>query len=262
MSLSYCEFIASERVKQRRLHPEYRGSLITAIVNEEWKIYKKKGGGDEPSFSRQKQKKQRRPYDIFLAEEKERLRNLYPNKTKGDLQNMARLNWKQTKGSGAEITKRYGTMTNAVKKSLIARVPQFDMSQYKNDVENMLVRKKCIYCDATLRKKFSKDKGDHIFPVQDESTELPILHNFSAFTVPCCVDCNTTRGNTPIKDFLKAEKYQTNLKWFEETLFPIINANKKYYKVDEASFNHIIQGIYYDLERTRRLTEELPIMEQ
>lgn len=258
MSAEYKIFVATERVKQRKLHPLYSGKTITAIVNEEWNIYKNKSQSASPPPSFVKKKNE---YRTFIAEEKERLRKLYPDTTKGERQKMANATWNLTKGSGAYISGRFVTMTNALNNTLIARVPQFDLSQY-DEIQSMLIRKKCIYCDAGLRKKYTKGVGDHIFPVQDKSTKLPILHNFSAFTVPCCVSCNTIRRNTPLKEFLMSDiKYQTNLAWFQ-MLEPIINQNIKYYDVDVTRFNTIVEGLYYDLERTRQLAQDLPIMER
>jgi hypothetical protein len=195
-------------------------------------------------------------YDLFMRAEKERLRGLFPHYSKSLIRNMANEEWKANKGCGSGIRARRGTLKYEVNKGLIERVPQHDMTQYP-DVQMVITKKECIYCTRTLRNA-SKKKGDHIFAVQADS-DKPILSNFSAFTMPCCQDCNTSRGNKPIKEFVNSNpKYKTNEAIFDR-IHSIVNEHIMMYEADQEKYDETVRYIEEVLVQIRYMTQNIPI---
>lgn len=195
-------------------------------------------------------------YHQFMAIEKQKLREMYPHFSSKTISSMARDLWKANKGCGSGITARNGTLKYEVNKGLIERVPQHDMSQYP-EIRAVVTRKECVYCTRPVR-SVSKKKGDHIFAVQADSTK-PILTNFSAFTMPCCTDCNNSRGNKPLMEFvLSDEKYQNNMEFFHKTM-EIVKENVEYYEADQGMYVKINEFIQYATAHIRHLTQNVPI---
>jgi hypothetical protein len=198
----------------------------------------------------------REEYNRFMVKETARLRLLFPQYSKATIRRMAGDEWRANKGCGSGIKNRYATLKYEVNKSLIERVPQHDMKQYP-DIYTAITRKQCIYCDRSLR-RVSRTKGDHVFAVQADSSK-PILTNFSAFTMPCCADCNSSRGNTPLKEFLMSDpKYQTNADIFDKIL-DIVDKNVVHYKADQSKYDDLLEYIQRSLEHIRHLTQHIPI---
>lgn len=195
-------------------------------------------------------------YNSFVCVEKARLRALFPHYSKRTIQRMANDEWRANKGCGSGIRGRRGTLKYEVNKGIIERVPQHDMTQYP-DIQEVISKKECIYCTKPL-KNASKKKGDHIFAVQADS-DKPILSNFSAFTMPCCSECNTSRGNKPIKEFVNSNpQYKTNIVTIDRIL-SIVDEHIVMYEADQEKYDEIVRYIEDALIHIRHMTQNIPI---
>lgn len=194
----------------------------------------------------------------FIDIEKKRLKSLYPHFSAKTINSMAQDEWKANDGCGNGITNRFSTLNYEAIKALIERIPQHDLSQY-DDIHAVLKKKQCVYCLKSV-KNASKKKGDHIFPVQANSSK-PILTNFAALQLPCCHDCNGTRKKVPYMDFIMSDsKYQTNIQFFNR-IGEITTANVKHYRADEAKFKEAKDYIINALYTYREMIQNIPIYE-
>lgn len=196
-------------------------------------------------------------YNKFMATESSRLQSLYPHYAKSTIRSMALDEWKSTKGCGRTIRNRFATIKYEINKALFDRIPQHDMSQYK-DIAAVLKKKECMYCEKELPKRKSKGSGDHFFAVQADSSRA-VLTNFSAFTIPCCVQCNNIRGKKPIQDFMMSDiKYQSNvhvLKQIEE----IVRKNLIEYEADPNEYKDLLEYTQEAIDNIRMKAQKLTI---
>ena len=164
--------------------------------------------------------------------------------------------WKQQKGAGACITSRKPTLQYEVLKALINRVPSFDISPYPR-VCGIVKSKVCSYCAKPLKRKST---GDHFIPVAGNS-KAPVLSNFSSLTIPCCQECNSKKGKKSWQAFAKVETIPTeqldNLQYLQD----FIDANIKYYKIDQDAYDKVLCEIMDYLERLRQATELMEFVE-
>lgn len=195
-------------------------------------------------------------YHAFMASEKKRLRDIHPHYSTSTIASIARDEWKATKGCGSSIKSRYGTIKYEINKALIERVPQYDMSQHE-DIQKIFVDGKCVYCQKQLHSR-TKGKGDHILPVQAKSCK-PVLTNFSAFTMPCCVACNTSRGNKPLKEFVNSNsKYKSNMHIFDR-FETIMSDSIVHYEADPEEYDACLEYSRKALEHICMLSQKITI---
>ena len=125
---------------------------------------------------------------------------------KKQIQRMISEEWKAKDGNGNSITARKTTLQNELKKNIAYRVPQFDTSKV-DWLQEILEMRNCIYCDVKLDRK---SIGDHFIPLARDF-ETQRISNFSCMTVPCCPQCNSSKGNVDWRTFVnRYEKYQKN----------------------------------------------------
>lgn len=181
-------------------------------------------------------------YYEYLRKVKLVLSKQYPKHSKKQIHAIARRKWKSEEGCGAFIMARHATLKYEVNNTLIARMnlQQYDMHQHE-EWKQFCEKRVCIYCDRQLTKKKGKG-GDHFFPVQSKS-DKPLLSNFSAFTMPCCGQCNSSRGKKDVFTFIEEDvKRQANRQLIEH-IHEIIKNNIENYTVDQDEYDNIVKRI-------------------
>ena len=196
-------------------------------------------------------------YHKFMAAESARLQILHPHYTKSTIRNMARDEWRSNQGCGSTIRNRFSTLRYEINKALIERVPQHNMKQYE-EIFNILKKKECMYCMKKLRKTTKKGSGDHFFAVQADSSRA-ILTNFSALTIPCCFECNNSRGKKPVKDFtMSDQKYQSNVRVLKQ-IEEIVQKNLVEYEADTDEYKDLLEYTQDALDQIRTKAQRLTI---
>lgn len=185
----------------------------------------------------------------FIKTLKPSLVEQFPEYSKGHIHKIAIEEWKKSeRGASASIISRLGTMKYEFNKTLILRIPQYNMCQH--DVWREFCEKnKCIYCNKSLKSRRNKSKGDHFLAVQSNS-DAPLITNFSAFTMPCCVDCNTSRGKKDVFSFIQGDITRQCNKELLQTVKTIIDMNIEYYNVADKSEYEDEMAQMYEFLRT------------
>lgn len=135
------------------------------------------------------------------------------------------------------IKKRISTIRHEMSRTLGMKVPQFKVAKW---LEKILNSDKCIYCNgiATTR--------DHLYSCVYNKKPREIS-NFSNFTLPCCKECNCSKGKLSWKVFIKKDKkYTKNLKILYK-IDKIIKKNKILYNYDIELYTK------YDIKMTKFL---------
>lgn len=180
----------------------------------------------------------------------------HPEYSKKTIQHIISDEWKQKKGAGANITARKTTMQYEFFKTLINRVPKYDVSQHE-DICNIINSNKCSYCNAYLPRK---SVGDHFMPVAGNS-KVPLLCNFSHLTIPCCQKCNSSKANKSWKEFADASSTSIDNRKKLQILQEFIDKHVKYYAAEQTAVDRVLQMIQDALRNVRDAAELVPITE-
>lgn len=164
--------------------------------------------------------------------------------------------WKQQTGSGSHITSRKTTLQYEIIRTLINRIPKFDVSKHPKVCE-IVNRRSCSYCDKQLPRKST---GDHFMPVAANSKK-PILSNFSHLTIPCCQQCNSSKGKKSWEEFIEMKNVSDDIIVRLRFLQNFINENIKHYSVDQQAYDDVLREIQDCLERLRQMAESIPFIE-
>lgn len=195
----------------------------------------------------------------FQTDRKIQLQNAYPEYSKKAINQMIMEEWKQGKGAGSSITNRSSTLHNEVIKTLIQRIPEFDISDFP-DIYEITICEYCSYCSKRLNKKKTKTTGDHFLPVVGNS-KTPILSNFSYLTIPCCSECNSSKQNKNWRVFIEAKpECSENIEKLCR-LDTFIYNHIVYYEVDQADYDQVKADIKKKLEELRQSTQKIKLKE-
>lgn len=195
-------------------------------------------------------------FNEFRQQRRKQLMEQYPAYTPRTIQLMISDEWKQQKGSGSPITSRKTTMQYEANKTLSNRVRQYDIKS-SPEICDIVNSKSCSYCDKTLNRKST---GDHFMPVA-ANTETPIISNFSSLTIPCCQECNSSKGNKPWQEYVKTKQISVEKVEQLELLQDLINKNIKHYSVDKEDYKTIKRMITEFLADLRHFCENIPLTE-
>lgn len=142
---------------------------------------------------------------------------------------------KRVKIFGSNIIARNGTMLYEYGKALHTQIPQFSKDNYPVWLIELINKKECIYCNCNIKSN-NKTKGDHLDSIICNKKPRQ-LNNFSNFTLPCCSNCNSSKGKLTWEEFLnKNSKLKTNIKC------------ENFKKIDNFIQNNIIYWYYDDSE--------------
>ena len=79
--------------------------------------------------------------------------------------------------------------------------------------------------------------------------------------MPCCTECNGSRSNKPIMEFVTSDpKYQSNITFFKR-IIDISNAHVKHYRADDAKYQEANDYIRNALYAYRKMIQEVAIYE-
>ena len=119
--------------------------------------------------------------------------------------------------SGQNITQRSSTLFYECFKSIIERVPQYDVSKI-NWIQHKLKDNHCIYCCKIIKNNDLKKTGDHFIAVVSKNKQFS---NFSDLRLPCCITCNSKKGNMTWqlfidknREFVQNQEFLTSLQAF------------------------------------------------
>lgn len=146
----------------------------------------------------------------------------------------------RAKAFGNNIMNRLATLRYEVGKALQDKVQQFDTKSYPKWLSDIFASKTCMYCGSNLKKK-DKNKGDHLISVIADKKPRG-LNNFSKLTVPCCSDCNASKGKLTWLEHLDKNPsiYTEERRAMFEKIEAFINENIYYSYYDESEYNDIM----------------------
>jgi 5-methylcytosine-specific restriction endonuclease McrA len=103
------------------------------------------------------------------------------------------------------VISRMSTLNYEIKKTLNAKVPQLTYKQcnFTDNINNMFSTTQCVYCANK-----GKLNSDHFHSVISKDINLRnTYNNLSELKVPCCTDCNSSKGNKHWKEFIQTKKH-------------------------------------------------------
>lgn len=121
----------------------------------------------------------------------------------------------------------------------------------ENNEETMLDNSECFYCDC----KRTTQHVDHIEPVIIDKQPTDIFVESIYNKVPCCEQCNTSKGKKNAEEFLK--KKITNPEILKEKLSILAYRRKKIPQVPKNYFNNMKRNFNKFIEITEAMSKKL-----
>jgi len=138
------------------------------------------------------------------------------------------------------IWSRVGTIIYEIGKTVILKTPQYNDYKEEEFFIKHCEKNICTYCQKSLSTKKSKKKGDHINCVIKDK-KIRELSNFAGVCIPCCTDCNSSKGGKDLEDFLKISPNYD--KEFIGKILDHINKNKQIYIYDVSFYDKICEAV-------------------
>lgn len=102
--------------------------------------------------------------------------------------------------SNSNLQNRISTINNSFVQSIIPRISEKDQVKLKKYYEELgIEQNQCVYC---LKK--GKVTGDHLHPLIKDKMPTGYITDINNI-VPCCPDCNSSKGGKEFIDWYKSD---------------------------------------------------------